>query len=190
MSSPDPNPVRTGVIGTIVGGIALAALAELWPPAKTSLLWAWERVKSFAALFGDDYRTSGWLLALLGVLALITVVRFLAGLRANLAPDYTKFVALPLYGATWHWTWRSGEISNLWCLCPTCQAELVYDDSSVRNIYTHEREHTKFVCETCGGKIVATVDGGDKDYALDAVKREIRRRVRTGEYKRQLASEA
>jgi hypothetical protein len=186
MSSADPHPVRTGVIGTVVGGIALAALAELWPPAKSFFLWAWSGVKSFASYFGDDYKTPGWVLTLLVILALVTVIRFVVGLLPKFAPDHTKFLEMRLYGAKWQWKWAGGEISNLWCLCPTCQAELVYDDSSNHNIYSNERAHTKFICENCNSQVVATVDGGDKEYALSAVKREVRRKVRTGEYKSSL----
>ena len=190
MSSADPNPVRTGVIGTVVGGIALAALAELWPPAKTFFLWAWGGVKSFGSYFSDEYKIPGWILSLLAILALVTVIRFFVSLFPRFAPDFTKFVEMRLYGAKWQWKWTGGEISNLWCLCPTCQAELVYDDSSNHNIYSNEREHTKFICENCNGQVVAKVDGGDKEYALSAVKREVRRKVRTGEYKSSLPSEA
>lgn len=181
MSSLDPSPVKTGVIATVVGGVALAILGALWPPAKAALLWVWEGIKSFAAHFSDTYQTPGWLLLAFGLLALITVVRFAVGLIPRFAPAYTKYVEQELYGALWQWNWSGGEISNLWCLCPNCKGELVYDDSSVHNLYRQEEPHTDFSCEKCNRRLVARVPGGGKEYALSAVKREIRRRIRTGE---------
>lgn len=182
MSTSDPSPVRTGVIVTIVGAVAVAALGELWPPAKQLLQWLWEATKSFASLFGEAYKTPGWVLLALAVLAIITVVRFFVGLVPKFAPPYTKFIEQELYGALWQWNWSGGEISNLWCLCPNCKGELVYDDSSAHSIYRREEPHTDFNCENCNGRLVARVAGGSKDYVLGAVKREIRRRIRTNEY--------
>ena len=189
MSSADPRPVRTGVIGTVLGGIALAVLAELWAPAKAFFLCAVGGVKSFGSHLSEDYKTPGWVLTLLTILALVTVTRFVMGLFPKFAPDHTKFIEMRLYGAKWQWAWAGELISNLWCYCPTCQAELVYDDSSNHDVYSNEKEHTKFICENCNGEVVAKVDGGNKEYALGAVKREVRRKVRTGEYKSSLPSE-
>ena len=190
MSLSDSQTVKTGVIGTVVGGLVLAALAELWPPAKTFFLWAFDSVKSFGSYLRDDYGTPRWVLTLLVIFALVTVTRFVVSLFPKFAPDHSKFVEMTYCGAKWQWGWASGQISNIWCLCPSCQAELVYDDSSNHNRYTNEKAHTKFICENCNGQVVAEVDGGDKEYAVSAVKREVRRRVRTGEYKGSLPSEA
>ena len=181
MPTSDPSPVRTGVIATVVGGTAMAILGELWPPAKQFVMWLWDGIKSFASLFGDTYKTPGWLLLTFGILALITVVRFFVSLVPKFAPAYTKYVEQELYGALWQWNWSGGDISNLWCLCPNCKGELVYDDSSAHSIYRREEPHTDFNCEKCNGRLVARFPGGGKDYALSAVKREIRRRIRTGE---------
>ena len=42
---------------------------------------------------------------------------------------------------------------------------------------------TDFICENCNSKIVSTIHGGNKNYAINAVKREIERKIRTQEFK-------
>ena len=113
MSVSDPSPVKTGVIATVVGGVAMAVLGELWPPAKQLLMRLWEGIKSFVALFGDTYKTPGWLLLAFGIVTLITVVRFFVGRVPKFEPAYAKYVEQELDGALWHWNWSGGEISNL-----------------------------------------------------------------------------
>jgi hypothetical protein len=182
MAENKSNSVRNGVIATVVGGIALAALSALWPAFKRFLLWLWEQVMWFGSFFTDSYSLKGWILGGLILLALPTAIRFLLGLKPQDQPAFTRYVDDMLFKAKWRWTWLGSEISNLWCFCPQCDSELVYDDSSCRNIYSREPEKTLFICEHCGHLTIASIVGGDKDYAISAVKREIRRRIRTNEY--------
>ena len=85
-----------------------------------------------------------------------------------------------MYGAVWRWRWVGNSISNLWCYCPNCDATLVYVNQSILDYRVDPK--TDFVCENCN-TIIATIKGGNKEYALGAIEREIDRRVRTGEYK-------
>lgn len=88
-----------------------------------------------------------------------------------------------IHGAKWRWVWVGNQISNIWCFCPRCDATLVYDDSSCQSLYSDVNK-TNFICENCGRSVVASITGGNKDYATGAIRREIDRRVRTGEYKK------
>lgn len=182
MSTTESHSVRNGVIATVVGGIALAALGELWPPAKKAGLWLFEQGAWLVGLFSDSYSIQGWALALLVLLALVTLIRFAVALKPQQPAPFASYVEDQLFGAKWRWSWLSGEMSNLWCFCPRCDSELVYDDSSCNNIYSSAQSKTDFICEHCGHTTVATIAGGNKGYALSAVQREIRRRVRTNEY--------
>jgi hypothetical protein len=182
MSASESHTVRNGVIATVLGGIALAGIGELWPPAKHVLVWLWDMLVSFVGLFGSAYAVPGWALAGLGLLALVTVVRFLVGLRSDEAPSHNKYVEDILFGAKWRWSWSNGDIVSLWCFCTSCDSELVYDDQSVHSIYSHEEPKTLFICEHCGQRTIGRIVGGGKEYALGVVRREIRRRVRTGSY--------
>jgi hypothetical protein len=180
MSASDPHAVRNGVLTTIVGGIAMAALSELWPPAKGFMLAIWEYFLAFVGLLTISYSVQGWLLAILSIVALITVFRFIVGFLAKQSPSYVGYIEDQLFGAKWRWSWVAGEIANLWCFCPRCDLELVYDDS--HDIYSHVGSRTDFKCEHCNHATVATITGGDKRYALSAVRREIHRKVRISAY--------
>lgn len=184
MANTESHAVRNGVIATIIGGVVLAALGELWPPAKKAALWLWDQVMWVGSFFTDYYSIKGWILAPILLLALITVVRFIVGLIPEKEPAFANYVEDNFYGAKWRWSWLSGGISNLWCFCPRCDSELVYDDSSCHylNSYKDEPERTDFICEHCHRTVVASIRGGNKNYTLSLVQREIRRKVRTNEY--------
>lgn len=51
--------MRNGVIATVVGGVALAILGELWRPVKAIVIGVWEKVLAFVGLFGDSYSAPG-----------------------------------------------------------------------------------------------------------------------------------
>lgn len=184
MAAQESHPVRNGVIATVVGGLILTLLAKLWTPAETALIWLGERLLAFVGLFSSSYSVPGWLLAPLGLLSLVTVARALIGLRSAASPaaQHASYVEDLLFGARWRWSWVGEQIAQLWCFCPSCDAELVYDDSSVHDIFRRDKPKTEFICEHCGRRPVGVIEGGDKSYALGAVQREIRRRVRTGHY--------
>ena len=96
--------------------------------------------------------------------------------------EYTKYVEDSIYNAKWRWKWTKDEIINIECYCPKCDSLLVYDDSSCHTKYT-ELVKTDFICENCKSQIVTSIHGGNKKYAMNTIKREIQRRIRTEEYK-------
>jgi hypothetical protein len=180
MTNQESNPVRNGVIASVLAGVILAIMAKIWPPVMKFFIWVWEHIVSFVKLFTEKYSIPGWTILLLLLLALPTVVRFCLSFRKSEDPSYIHYVEDIFYGVKWRWTWIAGGISNLWCFCLRCESELVYDDSSGRRIYESSNQ-TNFICEHCGHVVVGSIAGGDKDYALSVVQREIRRKVRTGE---------
>ncbi len=181
MTNSESHTVRNGVIATVLGSVVLAILGELWPPVKTFFVWLWIKIQAFFGLFGENYSVPGWALTILGLVAFITIVRTIIGLLAKYyAASQNSYVDDMLFGAKWRWSWFGKDILNLWCFCPTCDSELVYDDSSTR-FQAFETPKTLFICEHCNRNVIARVDGGGKNYALSAVEREIRRRIRTGE---------
>lgn len=136
MPSGESHAVRNGVIATVIGGIALAILGEIWPPVKVAIIWVWERALAFVGLLGESYSVPGWALSVLGLLALVTVIRAVVVLRRSPAGPHNKYVEDILFGVKWRWSWAGGDISSLWCFCPVCDGELVYDDSSAHSIYS------------------------------------------------------
>lgn len=185
MSTPvDSHPVRTGVISTVVGAIVVGWLSEVWPPVKTILTLCWAQLQVFISLFFTDYAAPGWLLALLGFLALLTILRWGAKLRRRAPEDnalHEAYTTDYFYGAKWRWKWQEHDVQNLWCFCPSCDSELVYNEISSRDVLRMPEPKTEFICEHCGHNLVASIKGGNKSYALSVVQREIRRKLRTGQ---------
>jgi hypothetical protein len=194
MSPPaDSHPIRTAVVSTVIATVAVAVLAELWPPVKTAIAWCWSQVKSFYGLLTAEHPAPGWLLALLSLLALATLVRWTLVLlrrKEDGPPEFQSYRTDHLYGAKWRWSWQGREVTNLWCFCPSCDSELVYDDSSCRDVLRREEPRTDFFCEHCGHTQVASIKGGNRGYALSAITREIRRKLRTGQAPTGARSEA
>lgn len=185
----ESHAVRNGVIATVVGGVILAVLGEVWPPVKSAISWLWGQVQAFASVFGETYAVPGWALSFLSLLALVTAVRAVIAWRSTsevptTSAPYRTYVEDILFGAKWRWSWSGGDIANLWCFCPTCDGELVYDDSSAHQFGIREEPQTVFICEHCNRSVMGRIEGGDKDYSLGAVRREIRRRIRTGQHPR------
>lgn len=89
-------------------------------------------------------------------------------------PDYFYYTQDKLYGAIWKWYWKKDQITDLWCHCPSCDENLVYENDDILN-------KTYFLCPTCD-KEVGAIGGGDNNNALSIVEREIKRKVRLNEF--------
>ena len=181
MSENSIGSVRNGVIASIIGGIILLVILDskeylvrflswLWFGA----LWCWEALIS-------SYSLPGWVWIIVFLFVLVGVMAIFQALKSLVdKPEYMAYVEDWMFGAKWRWKWMGSQgISELWCFCPRCEAMLVYQEDWGSG-------KTDFICENCGRSTVATISGGNKDYALGAVKREIDRRIRTGEYKKKL----
>lgn len=129
----------------------------------------------------SSYDVPVWLLLIISILALISIFKFFIYLQNRSKIEYLKYIEDNIYNAKWKWKWSKGKIVDLQCYCPTCDAVLVYDDTT--HMKPTELLKTEFICENCNSQIVSTIHGGNKNYAINAVKREIERRVRTQEYK-------
>lgn len=174
--------IRNATIASVFGGVLLmlipvvrqyvvTAAEALW----SALLWCWSALIS-------SYSAPGWLWLVVVGFALVGAIQIVLAIRGEQSqPEYISYVEDLLYGAKWRWQWVGSRLSGLWCYCPACDATLVYDDSSCRNFYA-EKNKTDFVCENCR-RVVASVEGGNKSYAVGAAEREVFRRIRTGEFK-------
>jgi len=138
------------------------------------------------AIVSAYYFIPGWLILITGILALYGVVTIYFALRPQNTLDagFKKYTEDIIYEAKWRWVWNNNSIANLLCYCPRCDVQLVYDDSSCRSIY--EENRTDYICERCNRQVVSSIIGGNNQYAVGAVKREIERRVRTREHLKNL----
>ena len=186
MADKHSHPVRNGIIATVVGGLILSAIpslrgffVEMMSRVWAGVIWVW------AALI-SDYSVPGWVLLITGLFTLAGLVLLYVVLRPQNEPTDRNYTEDTLYGAKWRWRWSwiGKGILDLWCFCPICDAELVAYDDGFRE--------TNFICERCPsdiavhhyrpqGRVITTVKGGYRDYAVNAAKREILRRIRTGE---------
>lgn len=97
--------------------------------------------------------------------------------------DYKKFKTMKYSDVLWRWRWKKESIYALAPYCPTCNEELWYDDENSKATTNLNEKITFLVCEKCGGEQKGRIKGGDRDFAISLVKREILRKVRSGEYK-------
>jgi len=183
MTKKESHPIRSGIFVTVIGGIILSLIlsptfqalvlnwiSNLWD----SIIWVWLAVFS-------NYAIPGWLILIVGVLSLPTLARiFRSTFRQQKSPHQT-YVSDYLHGVKWRWEWFGDHVSNLWCYCPTCDAQLVYEDLTQARILDQQNK-TNFICEHCGHKVVTSLPG-DKEYSIALIEREIDRKIRTGEYK-------
>ena len=181
------NGIIAAVVGTVVGGLILHFIPQFSGFLTKFISWIWTGMSSIWTALITEHSIAGWMFLIIGLFALvglstICVIVYMALWNGDKSTymDYTEDM---LYGAKWRWSWIKGRISNLWCFCPICDAQLVYAEGL---------GETRFVCEQCPpdgsdhlytlhGRIVATVKGGDKHYAVGAAEREILRRIRIRE---------
>ena len=117
----------------------------------------------------------------LGDVAILPLDAWLGNLGAG--PAFQNYTEDMLDDVRWRWRWVGNRITDLRCFCPICDSQLV----SSRGLL-----ETSFICEHCPAdgslfsagdrdRIVGTVMGGDRHYAVGATEREIQRRIRTGQ---------
>ncbi|MEI8654286.1 hypothetical protein P4S57_17130 [Pseudoalteromonas sp. Hal273] len=181
MSESSIKNIRNGVIASVAAGVILLLIPTVREYSIKVLEWLWSSVLWLWSSLFESYSFSGWLLLIVFALAFIGFLTILFGIKSNFeSPEHSEYNSDSMFGMKWRWNWNGYDISNLWCFCPTCDATLVYDDSSRHSLC--DQTVTHFMCENCSNQVIGTIKGGDKSYAIGAVKREIDRRIRTGEH--------
>ena len=176
--------IRNATIASIIAGVILLAVPVLRGYAVSFLSWVWSGVVWCGKALIDSYFLPGWAWLVIFILAFIGLINiFLAIKGESEEPEFKSYVEDLIHGVKWRWSWVDNQASNVWCFCPNCDATLVYDDSSCHSYYSDVNK-TDFICENCNRSVMASINGGDKDYVTGAVKREIGRRIRTDEYKK------
>ena len=188
MANKHLHPVRNGIIATVVGGLILSAIPQLRSFFLESMSWVWSGIIGVWAALIASYSVPGWALLIIGLFALAGLAVGLAWLSVVLRPQnepaYRNYTEDMIDGAKWRWLWNGNKISNLRCFCPNCDAEL---------IPVERWDQMSFICERCpsqeydfrypspsSGRVITTMNG-DRYDAVSSAKREILRRIRTGE---------
>lgn len=183
MTGKSGHEIRNGTIATVVGGIVLLMVDWVRNGVLDVLLWMWGAVVAGYDWLGRDYAVPTWLLVIIAPLALAEVLHIGGKFWPKRGPTYKDYTEDHLFGSVWRWQWGGGDLIHLWAFCPSCDGELVYDDSTCNRLVFSSYDppcETHFICEKCGGSVKSKIDG-DKYSALARVKREIRRRLRVGE---------
>ena len=148
MSRSNPHPIRNAVIATVVGGVILAGLSLLWPPATQMLEFLKSAIFSAWRMLQANYLIAGWVLMVMALLAAAAIVHFGVSFRKALSsPAEPSYVQDNIHGAQWQWTWKEGHIRGLWASCPACQGELVYVHDRDLSLMTVPR--ARYMCEHC-----------------------------------------
>lgn len=84
--------------------------------------------------------------------------------------NYTEDI---IYDIKWTWKYKGKDITNLQCFCPTCNEELIYDDTSSN--YTLSVSKIDFICENCHRVVGSFHNDNRKNRSHLNVKKEIER---------------
>lgn len=183
--------LRNSIIATVVGGTIVSAIpplrdlvAKAAMAVATAFTWVWTTVNA-------HYSLSGWVVIVFGLFSLFGIVAVFFVLVASWLRPHRNYVEDTIDGAIWRWSWSKNGIINLWCFCPDCDAELVYEERG---------GHTNFSCEQCPPaetergrrlpydsprpRVVTTIAGSRKRQAVGVIEREVLRRVRTGAFRK------
>ncbi len=87
----------------------------------------------------------------------------------------SKYTEDIFYDVKWKWKWNNNKIINLQCLCPACNEELYYDDTTLNFILTVSK--IDFICEKCS-KVVGSIANENKNiHSSIIINREIQRMI-------------
>ena len=174
------HAILNNVVGGVLAGLILAGILYFVPGAYQWLARVWKTLWGF---FTWRIPTPLWLLALLAIpLIAVIVITVTAFLSSAPPPEFQSYTEERLFNAVWRWEYGSSGIWNLACFCQSCESRLVYSEGQIG----YGGNVTKLIAEHCTREVSETE--GDYDYLEARVKREIDRRIRTGEYKRNLPS--
>ncbi len=100
-----------------------------------------------------------------------------------LKPKYLSYVEDDFYNLKWKWRWRKGKVTSLWAYCPDCDSSLICDDESCKNHNNLKDKITFFICDNCNLCEKGRVVGGNREYVLKIIEREIMKKVSKGDFK-------
>lgn len=172
------TPLGAGLLVAFVASTGFLECVGAWPSRALRWCYSW-----LTRVLLSRYTLSGWMILLIFVGGLLAVPAFLAALavlgHVERAPEYQGYTKDVFLGALWQWRWESGEIILYAPLCPQCQHELLPEVGLVG------AGGMKLRCEHCGYSV--PVDARNVHDLEERIGREIRRKVRTGEWKEGVA---
>ena len=180
--------IAAAIAVAVVAGLIVDGILRSGGVLAKVLLWVWSGLSWIWDLLYSSHPVPGGVILVLSFLALFGLVKVL--FQGEKKEQHVAGPALQNYtedsfdGVRWRWGWRGNQVDNLWCFCSRCDAQLVFREGYGK---------TEFICERCPsdgtldsfgslGRVVTTVMGGDRQYAFARAKREIDRRIRSGQH--------
>ena len=140
MSENSYKSIRNGAIASAIGGIIVLVVPALRSYAVSFFSWLWSIVTWCWDALISSYALPGWVWIVVFIFAITGLVNIYTVIKGEAeAPEYESYIEDFIYGVKWRWSWVGNHVSNLWCYCTSCDATLVYDDSSCRNLYSNQR---------------------------------------------------
>lgn len=177
------HPIRTGIFVSVGSGLILAGviwltgfLPLLWGVVKATTLWV-------VALLLFKIPIPVWLFIPLMVATVPTVVLVASRFRKPRGPIYLDYKEDEFSSVIWRWSYMSnGKIDHVWCFCPADDTMLVF------KLPRYVNTAPTIECETCG-TVYIRYDGSQENL-ISAIKRQIDRKIRSGEWRKVVAREA
>lgn len=116
---------------------------------------------------------ANWQLLVLVLLALAAPVWLGLVLLRRLGPAWRRYREDHFLGMHWRWHYKGGQPEAIRCYCPQDDTQLTYHYSQTDN-------EVHFHCETCD-RIYGSF-AGDAAYVRGVIRRQIQRKLRTGEW--------
>lgn len=92
---------------------------------------------------------------------------------------YRKYVNDHILGTFWQWSWQKRRIQTLKPFCPKCSSEV-----SINNFLANPYEYKSVLkCDNCAFKKEYDIP---KSILTKKIQKEIKRRIKTGEYTKQI----
>lgn len=176
MSEKGHRLTREIVIASI-GSVVAAIIVDHFIGLGRALLFIWHLLTARVGV-------PVWLLSLLFItLALLFYLVGRNALRGLVLP-FLAYREDVIFGIRWRWNYAGNQISGLRCYCPKCDTLLLYENGLEYSIGERFISNTIFTCEHC--RWHSEKMPGKEEEVEDRVRRQIERKARSGEWKKQL----
>ncbi len=104
---------------------------------------------------------------------IVVIIIICIGLYFLFRQSYKKFRSFKLYGVIWEWRWKDAMPIGIEAFCKECGKRIVYDDEYAKQSQNLQDKITFLTCKNCDKEEKGFVKGGDRDYVINLVKRQI-----------------
>ncbi len=126
----------------------------------------------------QEYNVPEYLVVILPLVIFLMAIFLVVLLFKIFEPNFKSYRADMFYDMLWRWRYEGDEIIDLWCYCPKCGTMLHVDDENCKATANLGEKITFFICDTCNEQEMGRFRGGDRQYVLKVITREILAKIR------------